>query len=100
MHPAAPLDDATLIRFAVWRANSAVGSASRDDLRAAVRLLESARADLDALESAVLFIARAEGLTWPEIASELGVRSPQAAQQRYQRVSTRSIADGGTEVSQ
>lgn len=82
-------DDATLVRFAMWRANSSVGQASHDDLRAALRLLESARADVDALETGLILVARAEGLTWPEIAKQLGVKSPQAAQQRFQRVSTR-----------
>lgn len=86
-------DDVTLLRFAMWRANSAVGEASHDDLRAALMLLESARADLDALEAGLMLIARAEGLTWPDIAEQLGVKSPQAAQQRFQRVSTRAVAD-------
>lgn len=91
--PGAPPDDATLIAFVVWRANMAVGDASPAEIRAALRLLDSARSNMDALESAVLLIARAEGLTWPEIASELGVRSPQAAQQRAQRVSSRASSD-------
>lgn len=91
--PNATPDDVVLLRFAMWRANSAVGEASHDDLRAALKLVESARADLDALESGLMLIARAEGLTWPDIAQQLGVRSPQAAQQRFQRVSTRVHAD-------
>ena len=91
--PGAMPDDVTLLRFAMWRANSAVGDASHDDLRAALTLLESARADLDALEAGLMLIARAEGLTWPEIAKQLGVKSPQATQQRFQRVSTRAQAD-------
>lgn len=85
-------DDVTLLRFAMWRANSHVGDASHDDLRAALTLVESARADLDALETGLMLIARAEGLTWPDIAKHLGVKSPQAAQQRFQRVSTRAQA--------
>lgn len=87
-------DDLTLLRFAMWQANSNVGNASHDDLRAALTLLESARADLDAIESGLILIARAEGLTWPDIADQLGVKSPQAAQQRFQRVSTRARAGG------
>lgn len=95
--PGAMPDDVTLLRFAMWRANSTVGDASHDDLRAALRLLESARADLDALEAGLMLIARAEGLTWPDIAEQLGVKSPQAAQQRFQRVSTRAQAGDGAE---
>lgn len=89
----APPDDVTLLRFAMWRANSSVGEASHDDLRAALRLVESARAELEGLESGIMLIARAEGLTWPDIAEQLGVKSPQAAQQRFQRVSTRARTD-------
>ncbi|WP_206682250.1 hypothetical protein [Dietzia sp. B19] len=90
-------DDVTLLRFAVWRANSVVGEASHEDVRAALALLASARADLDALESGLMLIARAEGLTWPDIAKQLGVKSPQAAQQRFQRVSTRAQAEDDAE---
>lgn len=98
--PRAMPDDATLLRFAMWRANATVGDASHDDLRAALKLLESARADLDALEAGLMLIARAEGLTWPDIARQLGVKSPQAAQQRFQRVSTRAHAGDVVERSE
>ncbi|XKH52565.1 hypothetical protein LG284_11170 [Citricoccus nitrophenolicus] len=91
-HAKAPADDLTLVRYALWRANASVGAADHDDLRAALRLLGSARADLEALEAGLLLVARAEGLTWPDIAQQLGVKSPQAAQQRFQRVSSRSAA--------
>ncbi|MGM7666717.1 hypothetical protein [Microbacterium sp. A93] len=87
-----PPDDLTLLRFTLDRANSAVGHADHDDLRAALRLVESAREDMAALEAGLLLVARAEGLTWPDIAGQLGVKSPQAAQQRFQRVSYRTQA--------
>ncbi|UFU07923.1 hypothetical protein [Ruania halotolerans] len=98
--PGAMPGDATLLRFAMWRANSTVGDASHDELRAALTLLESARADLDALEAGLILIARAEGLTWPDIAQHLGVKSPQAAQQRFQRVSTRAQTGDVAEQSE
>ncbi|WP_022891333.1 hypothetical protein [Agromyces subbeticus] len=98
--PGAVPEDVTLLRFAMWRANSTVGEASHDDLRAALALVESARAGLDALEAGLTLIARAEGLTWPDIAKQLGVKSPQAAQQRFQRVSTRSQAGDAAERSE
>ena len=91
----APPDDVTLLRYAVRHANSAVGEASHDDIRAALALIETAREDLDALESALILIARAEGLTWPDIARQLRVRTPQAAQQRFRRVSDRANEVGG-----
>src|SRR6478609_6414885 len=87
-----PHDDVTLIRYALWRANQAQGLEVPQDIQAALRLLESARAEMDALEAGLLFVARAEGLTWPEIAEHLGVRSPQAAQQRFERVTSRTDA--------
>lgn len=89
-HAQAPADDLTLLRYALWHANASVGEADHDDLRAALRLVDSARADLEALEAGLLLVARAEGLTWPDIAHQLGVKSPQAAQQRFQRVSSRT----------
>lgn len=94
-HPGAPPDDVSLVAFAVWQANRSVGDADPEMLRAALALVDGARARVEALESSLLLIARAEGLTWPEIATALGVRSPQAAQQRAQRVGSRVAADDG-----
>ncbi|GAA1681802.1 hypothetical protein GCM10010977_31510 [Citricoccus zhacaiensis] len=89
-----PPDDLTLLRYALERANAALGRADHEELRAALQLVDSARADLDALEAGLLLVARAEGLTWPDIAQQLGVNSPQAAQQRFQRVSSRTESGG------
>ncbi len=80
-----------LIQYVLWRANGtargeAVGEA---DVRAALSLISAARAELEAQETALLFLARAEGLTWPQIAENLGLRSAQAAQQRLDRLSGR-----------
>ena len=58
-------------------------------LRAGLRLLEAARSELDSLETALLLSSRAEGMTWTEIAEELGLRSAQAAQQRSRRLDER-----------
>lgn len=88
-HPKAPAEDTVLLRFALWRAGQQVGSVPLDELAAALTLIDSARASLDTLETALLFTARAEGWTWPQVAEALGVRTPQAAQQRYLRVSQR-----------
>lgn len=82
-------DDVTLLRFALWRSSRQVGSVPPEELAAALALIDSARSCLDTLETALLFTARAEGWTWPQVAEALGVRTPQAAQQRYQRVSQR-----------
>ncbi|MBK8436579.1 MAG: hypothetical protein IPM90_12245 [Austwickia sp.] len=88
-----PHADVTLIRYTLWRASNGQGVQLPEDLYAALRLMESARAELDAMEARLLFTARAEGLTWPQIAEHLGVRTPQAAQQRFERVTARTDAE-------
>lgn len=90
-----PPEDAALVRWALWQANLSVGAASHEELRAALRLLGSARAELEGLETGVLSAARMEGMTWAEIADGLGVRSPQAAQQRLHRSEQRRLAEPG-----
>ncbi|MFI9585705.1 DNA-binding protein [Streptomyces sp. NPDC052236] len=55
------------------------------DILAALTLLPSARAELEALEASLSFLARERGMTWSEIAFGLGLRSAQAAQQRCER---------------
>lgn len=57
------------------------------DVRAGLAVVSAARAEIEGLEAALLFLARAEGLTWPQISQSLGLRSPQAAQQRLDRLS-------------
>lgn len=56
------------------------------DVWAGLTLLSAAREEMDALESALVFLARAERLTWQQIAQSLGLRSAQAAQQRLDRL--------------
>ncbi len=88
--PRQPHDAVTLIRQALWRANTERGALDLpDDLLAAIALLAAARAELDQIEAGLLFVARAEGLTWAEIARALGLRTAQAAQQRHERVLAR-----------
>jgi hypothetical protein len=87
-----PHDAVTLLRYALWRANTDRDSLDVPlDLHAALALLAAGRSELDGLEAGLLFVARAEGLTWAEIAEALGVRTAQAAQQRYERVSGRLV---------
>lgn len=91
-----PHDASTLIRQALWRANTDRGALELpDDLLAAIALLASARAELDQLEAGLLFVARAEGLTWTQIARPLGLRTAQAAQQRHERVLARLDGETG-----
>ncbi|WP_433063716.1 DNA-binding protein [Dactylosporangium sp. CS-033363] len=82
-----PHDAYTLIRHALWRANTDPDALDLPgDLLAAIALLAAARAELDQVEAGLLFVARAEGLTWSQIAPALGLRTAQAAQQRHERV--------------
>ncbi|WP_041290111.1 hypothetical protein [Kribbella flavida] len=75
------------------RAAAAYGVPAEADLReaalAALRLLPVARAELDQLETGLLFTARGLGLTWGQMAQALGLNSPQACQQRLDRLTSR-----------
>ena len=78
----------------------AVTDAAADDpgtggqLEAALTLTARLRAEVDLTEARLVTTARAAGKTWAEIAAILGLRSRQAAEQRYQR-RTRAGADAG-----
>ncbi|MFB4289919.1 DNA-binding protein [Nonomuraea sp. ATR24] len=64
----------------------------RADIVAALSLVAQARAEADDLESGLLRMARGRGMTWQEIAFGLGLGTPQAARQRYERLAGRSAA--------
>jgi hypothetical protein len=86
-HPGRPASDADLVRFAAC-------AAREPDIdpkvpAAGLRLLASARAELEELEAGLLFAARGAGMTWPQIAGALDLGSAQAAQQRLNRVLAR-----------
>ncbi len=74
-----------LIEFALWRNDTGA-----DNLLAALTLLPAARADVDQTEAALLFSARARGLSWSQISRAMGLGSPQAAQQRFGRITGRT----------
>ncbi len=87
-----------LAHFALWRATdpSAADPSAEDlsaeDLLDAVTLLPAARAEVEGLESGLLFVARSAGLTWAQLAAAMGFNSPQACQQHYNRLATRQGA--------
>ncbi|WP_049558371.1 hypothetical protein [Nonomuraea sp. SBT364] len=64
----------------------------RADIVAALSLLPQARAEADDLEAGLLQMARGRGMTWQEIAFGLGLGTPQAARQRYERLAGRTTA--------
>ncbi|MEV0279348.1 DNA-binding protein [Streptomyces sp. NPDC050610] len=65
------------------------------DITAALSLLPLVRGELDELEAGLLQMARGRGMTWPEVAFGLGLGTPQAARQRYERLLDRTEADQG-----
>ncbi|HEX6339054.1 MAG TPA: hypothetical protein VFZ85_19020 [Jiangellaceae bacterium] len=87
LHPAQPPYSTDLVRFAVWRSQS--GTLADDEVEAALALIPAARAEMDQLETGMLFAARAQGLSWARIAREMGLGSAQAALQRYDRLTGR-----------
>ncbi|MFD4996017.1 DNA-binding protein [Streptomyces buecherae] len=60
------------------------------DITAALTLVPLARGEMDELEAGLLQMARGRGMTWPEIAFGLGLGTPQAARQRYERLLART----------
>lgn len=61
-----------------------------DDLLAALTLLPLVEAELAETELTLMVLARGRGLTWAQIAEGLGLRSAQAAQQRFDRLRNRT----------
>jgi hypothetical protein len=87
LHGSQPPSAVDLIRFALWRADA--GDLDEAELLAALTLLPAGRAEVDQAEAALLFMARAHGLSWLRISRAIGLGSPQAAQQRSDRVTGR-----------
>lgn len=79
-----------LAHFALWRSDELAG----EDLLGALALLPAARAEVEGLESGLLFTARSAGLTWAQIAEAMGFNSPQACQQHYHRLAARHDGAG------
>jgi hypothetical protein len=80
-----------LLRHLLWRWTAGRGApVMADDVAAALELVPAARAEVDQLESALLFAARAERLPWARIADCLDLGSRQAAQQRFDRLAGRA----------
>ena len=89
--PPVPPSATDLIHAYLWWSGRtpAADPAQRDGAIAALELLSAARAELDQLEASLLFTARANNLTWAEMARAMGLNSPQACQQRLDRLQNR-----------
>lgn len=81
----APPAAVDLVQYALWRAEGL----SPDDVLSALSLMPAARAEIEGVETGLLFIARSSGLTWAQIAEAMGFRSPQACQQYVNRLNER-----------
>ncbi|MCA2218205.1 DNA-binding protein [Jidongwangia harbinensis] len=90
--PPVPPSAVDLIQFFLWwsgRPDHGDDADRRAAAVAALELLPAARAELDQLEAGLLFTARGLDLTWAQTAQALGLHSPQAAQQRLDRLLSR-----------
>jgi hypothetical protein len=93
LHRSQPPSAVDLVRFAVWRGQ--VDNANDEEVMAALTLLPAARAEMEQLETALLFTARTQGLSWGRISRAMGLGSAQAALQRFDRLTGR-VASRGT----
>jgi len=92
LHRTQPPSAVDLVRFAVWRGQG--GEANDDEVMAALALLPAARAEMEQVETALLFTARAQGLSWGRISRAMGLGSAQAALQRFDRLTGRVESRG------
>lgn len=74
-----------LTQYALWRS----GDLTAEDLHSALALLAAAKAEVEGVETGLIFTARNAGLTWAQIADAMGFHSPQACQQYVARLSAR-----------
>jgi hypothetical protein len=65
------------------------GTADAQDVKAALTLLSHDQWAADNREANLMVVARNQGISWREIASRMGMSSPQAARQRYERITGR-----------
>lgn len=81
----APPTATDLAQYALWRS----ADLAPEDLLGALALIPAARAEIEGVETGLLFTARSAGLTWAQIAEAMGFRSPQACQQYVSRLTAR-----------
>jgi hypothetical protein len=90
-HPVPPSATDLIHAYLWWSGRHAADHpAQRGGAVAALELLAAARAELDQLEAGLLFTARGLDLTWAQMAQAMGLNSPQACQQRLDRLQNRT----------
>ncbi|MFI2104357.1 DNA-binding protein [Isoptericola sp. NPDC019693] len=97
--PSVPPSATDLVRHYLWRSARGELTPEQDaaGALAALALVPAARAEAEQLETAALFSARGAGHTWGRMAGALGLGSPQAVQQRLDRLVARSGGGVGEE---
>jgi hypothetical protein len=73
-----------LIQWFLW--SSRTSAEPKVAALSALQLLSAGRAELDQIETALMFEARFAQLSWKSIADAIGLESRQAAQQRLRRL--------------
>jgi hypothetical protein len=76
------LDRALVILFDAIDTGSFVDA---ELIESSLKLVGAARRDVDAVELRLMAAARRQGIPWRVIAQSLGLQSPQAAAQRWER---------------
>ncbi|NBF00480.1 DNA-binding protein [Nonomuraea sp. KC401] len=69
--------------------DTGVPEVRQEDLTDALQMVVSIRRSIDSMEYNAIAAARKAGLTWRQLADALALESPQAAQQRFQRLGDR-----------
>ncbi|WP_412539023.1 DNA-binding protein [Longispora sp. K20-0274] len=80
------LEPTEAVERVVRGASDPAAAVDADDVMAALTLVPRVRTSVDELEMGLLQMARGRGLTWQQIAFGLGLGTPQAARQRYERL--------------
>jgi hypothetical protein len=98
VHPSAlaPHEAVRLVTFLLSgaaRLDDGEAAVDHADITAALSLVPLVRGELDALEATLLQLARGRNMTWQDIAFGLGLGTPQAARQRYERLADRVPTD-------
>ncbi len=92
LHRSQPPYSVDLVRFVVWRGQ--IDKVNDEEVVAALTLLPAARAEMEQLETALLFTARAQGFSWGRISQAMGLGSAQVALQRFDRLTGRIESRG------
>ena len=87
--PRVPATELLRLVLDASRGTDGVPEVRPEDLTDALQLVVPIRRSIDSMEYNTIAAARKAGLTWRQLADALALESPQAAQQRFQRLGDR-----------